>query len=546
MAFRPTTPTPESIPPADVNLRLNPPSAKDGPTYLHPLNPLLFLLRAAQIYPDKVALAHPDVKYPVVYTFAVWAQRIQNFAYGLIRAGIKPGDRVAVIAPNSPMIADHSGASLILIDEELLPLIAGSKLPRIVCKDTGRSDDPYEEFLSEGRRYSQERGWAGLDVEPDENAGALLCYTSGTTGRPKGALTTLRGTYLAAIGNAFEGQIDKESTYLWILPMFHAGGWTFPWSSTFAFATQITLRTVNYPQIWNHFLNSKVTHYCGAPTVQIGIVNDPSARKLARRISAIIAGAAPTAHLLGALEKIGIKPIHVYGLTVNVLTFAYHLRETYGPFTRGYDQQFWAEISLEQRSKLIARQGHSFATAEGVRVAEMRDDEETIDVPRDGKTVGEIVTRGNLVMKEYFRDPEATRKAFRGGYFHSGDLAVMHPDGSIAVVDRSKDIIISGGENASSLAIEQGNHPHVLEVSVVARAHPLWGERPMAFVIIHPEHVARWSGRVDEFVKDLMEHAKARLPGFARPDWVEVVPELPKTSTGKILKTELRKRVAKL
>ncbi|KAK0481876.1 hypothetical protein IW261DRAFT_1472834 [Armillaria novae-zelandiae] len=499
MTFRPTTPTPESIPPADVNLRLNPPSAKDGPTYLHPLNPLLFLLRAAQIYPDKVALAHPDVKYPVVYTFAVWAQRIQNFAYGLIRAGIKPGDRVAVIAPNSysdachgvlaarailtPVntrlrpqeilmsISDHSGANLILIDEELLPLIAGSKLPRIVCKDTGRSDDPYEEFLSEGRRYSQERGWAGLDVEPDENAGALLLFL--TSCQPKGALTTLRGTYLAAIGNAFEGRIDKESTYLWILPMFHAGGWTFPWSSTFAFATQITLRTVNYPQIWNHFLNSKVTHYCGAPTVQIGIVNDPSARKLARPISAIIAGAAPTAHLLGALEKIGIKPIHVYGLT-------------------GYDQQFWAKISLEQRSKLIARQGHSFATAEGVRVAEMRDDDQIIDVLRDGKTVGEIVTRGNLVMKEYFRDPEATKKAFRGGYFHSGDLAVMHPDGSIAVVDRSKDIIISGGE-----------------------------------VIIHPEHVARWSGRVDAFVKDLMEHAKARLPGFARPDWVEVVPELP-------------------
>ncbi|KAK0421792.1 hypothetical protein EV421DRAFT_1894003 [Armillaria borealis] len=493
-----------------------------------PQNPLLFLLRAAQIYPDKVALAHPDVKYPVVYTFAVWAQRIQNFAYGLIRAGIKPDDRVAVIAPNSYLetdachgvlaarailtpintrlrpqevdyILDHSGASLILIDEELLPLIAGPKLPRIVCKDTGRSDDPYEEFLSEGRRYSQE------------------------------GLGRLRRTYLAAIGNAFEGQIDKKSTYLWILPMFHAGGWTFPWSSTFAFATQITLRTVNYPQIWNHFLNSKVTHYCGAPTVQIGIVNDPSARKLPRPISAIIAGAAPTAHLLGALEKIGIKPIH-----------------TYGPFTRGYDQLFWAKISLEQRSKLIARQGHSFATAEGVRVAEMRDDDQIIDVPRDGKTVGEIVTRGNLVMKEYFRDPEATKKAFRGGYFHSGDLAVMHPDGSIAIVDRSKDIIISGGENASSLAIEQGNHPHVLEVSVVARAHPVWGERTMAFVIIHPEHVARWSGRVDEFVKDLMEHAKARLPGFARPDWVEVVPELPKTSTGKILKTELRKRVAKL
>ncbi|KAG7099364.1 hypothetical protein E1B28_001220 [Marasmius oreades] len=437
----------------------------------------------------------------------------------------------------------HSESKLILVDHEYLHLIEGTNIPYIVSKDTGRRGDPYEEFLSEGRRYSAEKGWAGLSVEADEDAGAVLCYTSGTTGRPKGVLTTLRGSYLAAIGNAFEARITSASTYLWILPMFHAAGWTFPWSTTFAFASQITMRTVDYPKIWNHFLNSGVTHYCGAPTVQIGIVNDPSARRPPLKITAVIAGAAPTAHLIGSLEKIGIKPIHVYGLT----------EVTYGPFTRNHDQAHLANASIEERSKYMARQGHAYISADLVRVVHRPEEgeersEKLVDVPRDGKTMGEIVTRGNLVMKEYFKDPEATKNAFRRGYFSTGDLAVMHPDGSVAVLDRSKDIIISGGENASSLAIEQelASHPDVLEVSVIARLHPKWGERPMAFVILHPQYGKRWAGREKEFEKDLIKHARGRLPGFACPEWVKVVPELPKTSTGKILKTELRKAVAKL
>jgi len=287
-------------------------------------------------------------------------------------------------------------------------------------------------------------------------------------------------------------------------------------------------------------LHSGVTHYCGAPTVQIGIVNDPAAQKPPHPISAIIAGAAPTAHLIGELEKKGISPVHVYGLT-----------ETYGPFTRCYDQPSWGALSLEERAKLMARQGQSFATAQEVRVvipAKDENDDTLVDVPKDGKTIGEIVTRGNIVMKEYFRDPEATRRAFRGGYFNSGDLAVMHPDGAIAIMDRSKDIIISGGENASSLAIEQelASHPHVLEVSVVARSHAKWGERPMAFVILHKHHAGTWTEKHDEFAQELKQHARTRLPGFACPEWVLVVEELPKTSTGKILKTDLRKIVAKL
>ncbi|ETW86902.1 hypothetical protein HETIRDRAFT_377557 [Heterobasidion irregulare TC 32-1] len=562
-------PTPESIPPADADLVLRIP---DGlPTNIHPLNPLLFLLRAAQLYPDHLALAHPDVEFPVFYSYAVWAQRVQNFAYGLIHAGIHPGDRIAVVAPNSPLIADalqgvigarailttinirltkpevdyileHSGARLIFVDHEYAHLVQGAKARVIVCSDTGRVGDPYEQFLSAGRAFSQERGWAGLEMDADENKPHSLNYTSGTTGRPKGVLTTLRGTYLAAIANAYETQMNKESTYLWILPMFHAAGWTYPWAITFSFATQITLRSVNYPLIWKHLLHSRVTHYCGAPTVQIGIVNDVNARRVDHPVMAIIAGAAPTAHLLGELEKKGIQPVHVYGLTY-----------TYGPLTRNYPQPSWSSLPLDERAKLTSRQGHAFVTSHPARVVRLPTElpadappDALVDVPRDGKTLGEIVMRGNIVMHGYFADADATARAFAGGWFHSGDLAVWHPDGSIAIQDRSKDIIISGGENASSLAIEQelSSHPDVLEVSVVGREHPRWGERPMAFVILHAAAAARWAGKHGHFADALKTHARARLPGFATPEWVEVVAELPKTSTGKILKTALRKRAA--
>ncbi|KAF8559224.1 acetyl-CoA synthetase-like protein [Imleria badia] len=547
-----------------------------GPVNHHPLNPLTFLFHAATVYPDKLALAHPDADQPAFYSYAVWAQRIQNLAYALIQAGILPGDRVAVLAPNSPMIADahfgvlaarailtpintrltppeiayildHSESKLILVDHEYLHLIPDTKVPTIVCHDTGRLGDPYEDFLSAGRKFSAERGWTGLDAEPNEDASAVLCYTSGTTGRPKGVITTLRGSYLAAIANAFEARINRESCYLWVLPMFHAAGWTFPWANVFACATQLTIRQVNYPQIWKHLLHSGVTHYCGAPTVQIGIVNDPSKQPLQHPVSAIVAGSAPTAQLIGQLEQIGIKPVHVYGLTDHTLLWS----QTYGPFTRCYDQSAWTSLSLEDRAKLMARQGHSFATAQIVRVVHPprhENDQELIDVPKDGSTVGEIVTRGNIVMKEYFNDPEATRKAFRGGYFNSGDLAVMHPNGVVQIMDRKKDIIISGGENASSLAIELelASHPHVLEVSVVARSHPKWGERPMAFVILRPQHVQTWASNHAEFEVELKRHAHTLLPGFACPEWVQVVDKLPKTSTGKILKTDLRKIAAKL
>ncbi|KAG9314496.1 hypothetical protein JVU11DRAFT_5293 [Chiua virens] len=545
-------PTPESIPPQHVNYLQKPlPSA---PVNHHPLNPFGFLLHAALVYPDKLALAHPDVQQPVFYSYKIWAQRIQNLAYALIQVGIRPGDRVAVLAPNSPMIADahfgvlaaravltpinirltpseityileHSESKLILVDYEYLHLIPNSMTTTIVCHDTGRAGDPYEDFLSAGRKFSAERGWAGLDVEVDEDAPAVLCYTSGTTGRAS----------TSSIDKEVNVRSLKDSTT--ILATY---GWTYPWANVLACGTQITIRQVNYPQIWKHLLNSGVTHYCGAPTVQIGIVNDTSKQHLPHPVSTIIAGSAPTAQMIGQLEQIGIKPVHVYGLT-----------ETYGPFTRCYDQHSWASLSLEDRAKLMARQGHSFATAQNVRIVyppRHENDQELIDVPKDGRTVGEVVTRGNIVMKEYFKDPEATRKAFRGGYFNSGDLAVMHSNGVVQIMDRSKDIIISGGENASSLAIELelASHPHVLEVSVVARPHSKWGERPIAFIILRPEYVQTWAGNPSGFEVELRRHARTRLPGFACPEWVQVVDKLPKTSTGKILKTDLRRIAAKL
>ncbi|TFY52356.1 hypothetical protein EVG20_g10585 [Dentipellis fragilis] len=590
-AFRPT---PESIPPPNANLTVEIP--KGVPFNYHPLNPLGFLTRAAQIYPDKLALAHPNVPHPVFYTYSVWAQRVQNLAYALIQAGIQPGDRIAVIAPNSPMIADtlqaasaarcivttinirltkpevdyirdHSGARIIFADYEYAHLVRGASVPVVLCQDTGLPSDPYEQFLSSGRRFSCEKGWAGLTMDADENTPISLNYTSGTTGRPKGVLTTMRGSYLGAIANAVEMQITKDSTYLWsvtfwILPMFHAAGWTYPWACTFAFATQLTIRTVDVGLIWRHLLHSRVTHYCGAPTVEISIVNHPDARRLDHPVTAIIAGAAPTAQLLGDLEKKGIKPVHVYGLTEVIIA------ATYGPFTRGYTQDSWNALPYEDRVKRLARQGHAFATAHPCRVVYSPSElpagaapDALVDVPKDGKTIGEIIMAGNIVMAGYFRDPEATQKATVGGWFHSGDLAVWYPDGSIAIQDRSKDIIISGGENASSLAIEQGKF---LPLSLSALRHKQLTQ--------HHHHRAR---RAPRRARSIRRRARApavgRAPDGLRPaahgrraalgraaPRVQRVAQGPcawpsaglcaagKTSTGKILKTSLRKRAKEM
>lgn len=499
--------------------------------------------------------------------------RVCAIAYALKKRGIKRGDRVAVICPNVPMILDmiqacpavhaivvplnirltvpevdyileHSGSKMLIVDHEFAHLAKNFKGEVIVSKDSGGRDptDAYEQFIETGKYEADFVGWQGLELIDDEDAGLAICYTSGTTGRPKGVLTTFRGTYLGALGNAFSAKMDHESNYLWILPAFHALGWCFPFAVTAATSGQVCLRSVgDYSPIWESIGRDKITVYCAAPTVQIGIINHPSARPVEHDIRTLVAGAAPSAFLINTLEtKLNIKVVHVYGLT-----------ETYGPITNNVEQPEWrTELTQEEFYKRKAMQGHAFITADECRVIrpESSAADGYEDVSPDGHEVGEIVMRGNIALKEYWNDPEATAKAFEGGWFHSGDLAVRMPYGMISIQDRSKDIIISGGENASSLSIEAAiyQHPDVLECAVVARPHEKYGERAHAFIILRPHTLAKWDGRPDAFAQELKDFCKPLLPGFARPEWVELTTDLPKTSTGKIQKHELRKRFPRI
>jgi len=302
-------------------------------------------------------------------------------------------------------------------------------------------------------------------------------------------------------------------------------------------ASQVCMRQVgDYTDTWKYFTELGVTTYCAAPTVQIGIVQCSAAKKLSQQVIACCAGSAPSAHTIGQLDKLNISITHTYGLS-----------ETYGPFTRSYEKDDWPQLDTSEVFKRKARQGQSFLTADEAIVVKTEPDAQgkLVEVARDGKELGEIVVRGNIVMKEYYNDPEATKKAFAGGYFHTGDLAVIFPDGTISIQDRSKDLIISGGENASSLAIESEviTHPDVFEVAVIARHHEKYGERAMAYVLLHPSAVNKWTGKHDQLIEDLKGHVKTRLPGFARPEFYEIVDELPKTSTGKLQKNVLRARL---
>jgi len=529
-----------------------------------PLTPISFLLRAAQIYPDSTCLQHPERGYS--FTYSQWAMRIANLAHGLAARGVKRGDRVAVICPNVPMILDasqavpamgaivvqvnirltkaeiayileHSGAVMVLVDSQFAHTVSDAKIPVVIADDTRPAGDAYEALIAEGYKASNGTGFSTIDGIADENMGLALNYTSGTTGRPKGCLTTHRGVYLAALANASECNIRHESVYLWILPAFHASGWTYPYAIPAAMASQVCMRQVgDYTQPWKYFKELGVTTYCAAPTVQIGIVQCPAAERLPQQVIACCAGSAPTAHTIGQLDKLNISITHTYGLT-----------ETYGPFTRSYEKDDWPGLEQSEVFRRKARQGQSFLTADEAIVVKTEPDSQgrLVEVQRDGKELGEIVVRGNIVMKEYYNDPEATAKAFAGGYYHSGDLAVIYPDGTISIQDRSKDLIISGGENASSIAIESEviSHPDVSEVAVIARHHDKFGERAMAYVLLSAAGAKKWVDREVELFKELHEHVKPRLPGFARPEWYEVVSELPKTSTGKLQKNVLRQRL---
>jgi fatty-acyl-CoA synthase len=502
------------------------------------LDPVTFLDRSAAIHPERVAVVEAERR----YSYAELRQRVNRLASALRGYGLERHDRVAALCLNgSPLlelhhavpaaagvlvainvrlavdevryILDHCGARLLFVAAELEALVPdappGLELIRI---DGAAAESPYEQLLARG----DPAGVRSLLV--DEEEPIAIDYTSGTTGRPKGVVYTFRGAYLNALGEVIEAELGHQPVYLWTLPMFHCNGWCFPWAVTAASGTHVCVRQADPAQVWRLLRDEGVTHYCGSPTVQTALASHPDAAPLERQVTALVAAAPPSPSLLARLDALNIRVVHVYGLT-----------ETYGPHTVCSRQDGWDELGSEQRALALARQGQGYTTAELARVV----DEQMRDVPRDATTMGEVVMRGNNVMAGYFANEQATKDAFRGGWFHSGDLAVWHADNAIELRDRAKDVIISGGENISSIEVEQAicAHPAVLECAVVAVPHQHWGERPKAFVTLQD------GTAVGE--ADIIGFCRARLAHFKCPDTVAFGP-LPKTSTGKVQKSRLR------
>src|SRR5215472_15976617 len=518
------------------------PGAVSGSVFRSELNPVDFLHRAAYIYPDKTAVVSGQQR----YTYRQLAERSWRLASALRSAGLGKGDRVATLLFNSPAMLEahfgvpaaggilvavnnrlssaeigyilgHSGARYLLVDSDLEAMTKPVDLTGVTvirCTGSGDPSDPYEQFLASG---SPDRPVSWLE---DEEETISVNYTSGTTGRPKGVQYTYRGAYLNALGEVIHAGMSTDSVYLWTLPMFHYNGWCFPWAVTAVAARHVTMRTVDPGRAWELIDAEGVTHYNGAPTVQLMILNHPRAHRLERPVTAMVAAAPPSPTLFARMSELNFRVVHVYGLT-----------ETYGPITVCPEQEAWRELPPDQRARYLARQGQAYISADLVRVT----DPEMNDVPQDGQTMGEVVMRGNNVMSGYYQDEAATSKAFAGHWFHSGDLAVWHPDGNIELRDRSKDIIISCGENISSIEIEQtiAAHPAVLECAVIGVLHPHWGERPKAFITLNDRATAS--------AQEIITFCRERLAHYKCPDTIEFGP-LPKTSTGKIQKFVLRNR----
>ena len=513
----------------------------DEKVYRTELTPVSFLRRSAYMFPDKTAVVHRERR----YTYGEFDERVNRLTSCLKDAGFQKHDRIAFLCPNIPpmlegtfaipaaglvmvaintrlsageveYIVEHSQSKMVFVDAELEHLLENvdESVERVRIDDTGEKGDPYEDYIAEGSPEPVE------SVLEDEEEMISVNYTSGTTGQPKGVMYTHRGAYISALGNVIETQMDYETKYLWTLPMFHCNGWTFPWAVTAIAGTHVCLRKVEPDKIWELFESEGITHYCAAPTVQIPLANHENARPLDKKVTAAIAGYVPSPTLLGQLLELNIRPIHLYGLT-----------ETYGPATTSAPREEWEELDTEEHAKLLSRQGQGYVTSDLVRVV----DDDVNDVPRDGETMGEIVFRGNMVMKGYLDNEEETKESFKGGWYHSGDIAVWHPDGYIEIRDRDKDVIISGGENISSIEVEQvvAQHPAVMEVAVSAMPDEYWGERPKAYVTLKQGQEAT--------EEEIIDFTKEHIARFKAPAAVEFG-ELPKTSTGKVQKYVLRQR----
>jgi fatty-acyl-CoA synthase len=520
-----------------------------------PLTPLSFIERAAQVYPERVSVIHGATRYTWKKTY----ERTIRLASALAKRGLGPGDTVAAMLPNIPamyeahfgvpmcgavlnslntrldpetiaFMLEHGEAKLILTDREFSPTIAKalSRMKRriaVIDIDDPEYSGPgeplgemtYEELLASGDPAFEWR-WP-----QDEWEAIALNYTSGTTGDPKGVVYHHRGAYLNALCNIVTWSMPQHSVYLWTLPMFHCNGWTFPWSMAANAGTNVCLRKVEAASIFALIRSHKVTHYCGAPVVHSALINAPEEMKkgIDHKVRGMVAAAAPPASMIEGMERMGFDITHVYGLT-----------EVYGPATVCAKHEEWNALDISERARLNSRQGVRYLMEEGLTVA----DPETLQpVPADGETMGEILFRGNITMKGYLKNPKATAEAFRGGWFHSGDLAVMHPDGYVKIKDRSKDVIISGGENISSLEVEDVlyRHPAVLAAAVVAMPDEKWGETPCAFIELKKDSKAS--------EKEIIDFCRAQMAKFKAPRAV-VFGDLPKTSTGKIQKFMLREK----
>ena len=520
------------------------------------LTPLTFLERTARIHPERIALIHGELR----QTWLETARRCRRLASALRGRGIRAGDTVAAMLPNTPAMyechfgvpmagavlntlntrldpeaiafqLDHGEAKVLLTDREFSSIIRRAldlvKGPRPLVIDVDDAlfeggvllgEKDYEAFLAEG---DPDFAW---QPPADEWDAIALNYTSGTTGNPKGVVTHHRGAYLNATSNVVTWEMPRHAVYLWTLPMFHCNGWCFPWTMALQAGTSVCLRRVDPALIFPLIREHRVTHMCGAPIVYGLLINASEQLRagIEHPIHGLIAGAAPPAAIIEGCERIGIDITHVYGLT-----------EVYGPAAVCVKQEGWEKLSIGERAELNARQGVAYPMQDAIAVL----DPETLEpVPADGQTMGEIFFRGNLVMKGYLKNPEATAEAFRGGWFHTGDLAVMHPDGYVKIKDRSKDIIISGGENISSVEVEEVlyRHPAVMVAAIVAAPDPKWGEVPCAFVEL------REGAEATE--EEIVEYCRLHMARYKVPKRV-IFGAVPKTSTGKIQKFMLRQQM---